>query len=105
MLIRTRHAGAFAAIEGHDDLAVPQLAAEITGGLDEGVPYDLAIEVSVVHGRPICTSLTATQVAGGPPVTRRGLNSLPVEKFVWYVAAQSAVTVTSGDGWRAYEPA
>jgi len=53
--------------------ALPAITARVD---DPNISYILDIAVSVVHGQPVCARLTAEQKDGGPPVTRRGLNSL-----------------------------
>ena len=50
---------------------------------DEDVsPYDLELEIRVLHGRPICALFQATQREGGPPITRKGLNGTRVEELL-----------------------
>jgi len=99
MHMRIRIGGTFTTLEGRD-VALPEMVAEIDG---PAIPYLLRLTIAVVHGKPICTSLTAERRPGGPPVTRRGLNSLPVDKLVRLAAADSAMTATTGDGWRSYD--
>jgi hypothetical protein len=55
------------------------------------LPYLVHLTVAVVHGQPVCTGLTAERRDGGPPVTRRGLNSLPVERIVREIVAQAVL--------------
>jgi hypothetical protein len=82
-------------------LAMPPIRAEID---DLALPFRLDIAVAVVHGKPVCTELTAERRPDGPPVTRRGLNAIPLERLVRLVAAQSTLSVTPGEGWISYEP-
>ena len=53
---------------------------------------------------PVCTELAAERRPDGPPVTRRGLNAIPLERLVRLVAAQAAMSATPGDGLITYEP-
>lgn len=99
MRIRTRIGGTFTALDGRD-IAIPEIEASIDG---PELPYRLHLVIAVVHGRPVCTSLTAERLPDGAPVTRRGLNSLPVDKLVRMAAAQSAATISRGDGWTSYD--
>jgi hypothetical protein len=98
-------------ISMHLGVAFTPLRAEgyalsaITARVDDpNIPYILDIAVSVVHGQPVCTQLTAEQKDGGPPVTRRGLNSLPVDQIVRAVAAQAAVRAEYRPGIVTFEP-
>ncbi len=92
--------GAFAPLQAEGYALLP-IAARVD---DPNIPYLLDIEVSVVHGQPVCTQLTAGQKDGGPPVTLRGLNALPVDQIVRAVAAQAAVRAEHGPGIVTYEP-
>jgi len=82
-------------------VAMPPIRAEID---DPMFPYQLELAVAVVHGKPVCTELTAERRPDGPPVTRRGLNAIPLDRLVRLVAAQSAVSATPGEGFISYEP-
>jgi hypothetical protein len=81
--------------------ALPPITAKVDG---PDIPYILGIAISVVHGQPVCTQLTAEQKDGGPPVTRRGLNSLPVDQIVRAVAAQGALHAEHRPGAITYSP-
>jgi hypothetical protein len=81
-------------------LALPQSAADVD---IPDMPYVLRLTVSVVHGKPVCTSLAAEMRPGGIPVTRRGLNALPIERLVREVAAHLAARVQDGPGYRTYD--
>jgi hypothetical protein len=48
--------------------------------------------------------LTAGQKDGGPPITRRGLNSRPVDQIVRAVAAQAALHAEHRPGAVTYRP-
>jgi hypothetical protein len=85
---------------GESGFAMPEAQAEFHG---PDLPYDLQMTVAVVHGQPVCTELTAARRDDGPPVTRRGLNALPLDRLVRWVAAQAAMKVTHGLGTVAYE--
>jgi len=62
---------------------------------DPRLGYDLELEIRVLYGRPICVSLEARQREGGPPITRSGLNSLPIDKIVRAASARHALRVRS----------
>jgi hypothetical protein len=62
---------------------------------DPRIAYDLELEIRILYGRPICVSLEAHQREGGPPVTRSGLNSLPVDKIVREASSRHALRVRS----------
>jgi hypothetical protein len=64
---------------------------------DPGLPYKLEVDIGILYGRPVCLALTATQRDGGSPVTRSGLNSLPVEQIVREAAARSSVMLRSSE--------
>jgi hypothetical protein len=49
---------------------------------DASLPYIVTVEVRVLSGKPVCKALEAVQRAGGQPVTRRGLNALPVDAIM-----------------------
>src|SRR5450759_679309 len=80
-------------------VALSPIKAEID---DPALPFRLDIAVAVVHGKPVCTELAAERRPDGPPVTRRGLNAIPLERLVRLVAAQAAMSVTPGDGLITY---
>lgn len=46
------------------------------------IPYDMTIEVVVVHGEPICRSVEVRQCAGGPQVGRAALGTVPIDRIV-----------------------
>lgn len=92
--------GDFAALD-IPGAALPTLKAEID---DPELPYVLQMTVRVVHGKPFCQSMTASRREGGKPVTRRGLNSLPIEFLVREVAAAAVLKMETGPGYVAYEP-
>jgi hypothetical protein len=69
------------------------------------LPYLVRLTVSVVHGQPVCTGLTAERRDGGPPVTRRGLNSLPVDRIVREIVAQVVLKTETRPGAISYRPA
>lgn len=73
---------ATARLSGGSGPLMPQHIAVVVVDEPEISPYDVKMEVGVLHGRPICTSFTAVQRDGGPPVTRKGLNSTQVEKLI-----------------------
>jgi hypothetical protein len=94
--------GEFAALE-EPGFALPQ---KIDAEFDNAsLPYLLHLTVAVVHGHPVCTGLTAERRDGGPPVTRRGLNSLPVERIVREVVAQTVLKTEARPGAISYRPA
>ena len=97
--MKIRIGGAFTALDVAG-LALPQAEADID---DPALPYLLHIAVTVVHGKPICASLTAEQRAGGVPVTRRGLNALPVDRLTREIAAHVAMRATVGPGTITYD--
>jgi hypothetical protein len=86
---------------GSGAYALGDVQCEVEG--DE-VAYRLEMTVQVIHGKPVCTSLVAHQRPGGMPVTRRGLNSLPIEQLVRQIATMMAIQVTHGDGVVKYNP-
>lgn len=49
---------------------------------DPSVPYAVTVEMDVVGGKPICRRLTAERKPEGIPVTRRGLNAIPLAEIV-----------------------
>jgi hypothetical protein len=81
-------------------MALSTLEAEVD---DPGLPYVLQMTVRVVHGKPVCQSLAASRREGGRPVTRRGLNLLPVENLVREIAAAAAMKVETGPGYVTYD--
>jgi hypothetical protein len=68
-----------APLAGRPDLVVPHLESEFD---DPELAYHVRMTIAVVHGKSVCTSITVTRRAGGAPVTRQGLNSLPVNQLV-----------------------
>lgn len=97
--MRVSMGGPMTALRGMPDVVVPQLGIKVD---DEGVAYDLEMTVAMVHGAPVCTALTATQRPGGPPVTRQGLNSLPLNRIVREAVAMGAWRkVAEGPGFTA----
>lgn len=92
--------GDFAALRA-PGMALSTLEAEVD---DPALPYVLQITVRVVHGKPVCQSLAASRREGGRPVTRRGLNSLPVEHLVREIAVSAALKMETGPGYVAYDP-
>jgi hypothetical protein len=83
-----------------------RLPQKIEAELDNAsLPYLVRLTVAVVHGQPVCTGLSAERRDGGPPVTRRGLNSLPVDRIVREVVAQSVLKTESSPGTIRYQPA
>jgi hypothetical protein len=97
--VRIRVGGDFAELS-MAGVALPSLEAEVD---DQALPYLLRIKVEVVHGKPVCTALEATRRPGGMPVTRRGLNSLPVERLVRIIAAQASWQKSAGPGHVTYD--
>jgi hypothetical protein len=92
--------GAFAQLQNEGYALSP-----VTARVDHpDLAYALGIAVSVVHGQPVCTQLTVVQKDGGPPVTRRGLNSIPVDQIVRAVAAYAAVRTEHRPGVVVYRP-
>jgi hypothetical protein len=96
---KVRVGGDFAALDIPGKV-LPTLEAEID---DPELPYVLQVTVRVVHGKPFCQSLAASTREGGRPVTRRGLNSLPVEHLVREIAAAAAWKMETGPGYVAYD--
>jgi hypothetical protein len=97
---KVRVGGDFAALD-IPVTALPALEAEID---DPELPYVLKMTVRVVHGKPFCQSLAASRREGGKPVTRRGLNSLPIVHLVREIAAAAVLKTETGPGYVAYEP-
>jgi hypothetical protein len=97
---KVRVGGDFAALH-LPGKALPTLEAEVD---DPGLPYVLQVTVRVVHGKPVCQNLAASRREGGRPVTRRGLNSLPVEQLVSEIAAAAVFNMETGPGYVAYDP-
>jgi hypothetical protein len=85
---------------GESGFAMPEVQAKFDGS---ELPYRLQMTVAVVHGQPICTELTAERLPDGPPVTRRGLNALPLDLLVRWVAAQAAWKITRKPGVVSYD--
>jgi hypothetical protein len=101
MDMRVSIGGELTALPGLPDLAVPQLTAEVN---DPEISYDLVMQIAMVHGKPVCTSLTAGRREGGPPVTRQGLNSLPVNRLVRQaVSVGMTRKAGEGPGFRAWD--
>jgi hypothetical protein len=71
---------------------------------DPDLPYRVHLTVAAVHGKPVCTGLTAERREAGQPVTRRGLNALPVEQIVHAVVAEVAMKAEDSPGRRIYTP-
>lgn len=92
--MKVRIGGELAAVPGLPDLAVPQLGVVAD---DPGIPFDVEMAIAVVYGKPVCTSLTAAQRPGGPPVTRQGLNSLPVNRLIRQAVA-TGILRKAGEG-------
>jgi hypothetical protein len=99
--IQVRPGGVLTPLPGRPDIAVPELNAEVD---DPSIPYTLQLTVAVVHGKPVCTSLTANRRPDGAPVTRRGLNAIPVERLVRFAASSVAARVVGrGPGFISYD--
>jgi hypothetical protein len=98
--MRVRVGGEITPLAGAPDVAVPELEVEVD---DPSLLYVIRMTVAVVHGKPICMSLAAERRPDGPPVTRRGLNAIPVDRLVRAAAARSAMKVVNqGPGFVAY---
>jgi hypothetical protein len=97
--VKTQIGGDFAPL-GAGGLALPTTKTEIDA---PDLPYVLRLTVAVVHGKPVCIGLAAEMRRDGMPVTRRGLNSLPVDRLVRTIAANSAVATGSGPGYVTYD--
>ena len=101
MNMRVSIGGEMTPLAGAPDVAVPELGVEVD---EPAIPYVLRLTVAVVHGKPVCTSLAAERRPGGPPVTRRGLNALPVDRLVRAAAMEAAAKVASrGPGVVSYD--
>lgn len=97
--MRIRVGGDFATL-GIPGVALPPLEAEVD---DSALSYLLHIMVEVVHGKPVCVGLEAFRRPGGMPITRRGLNSLPIERLVREIAAQAPWRKAAGPGYVTYD--
>ena len=101
MRMRVRIGGEITPLAGAPDVAVPELEVDVDS---PSIPYVVRLTVAVVHGKPICTSLAAERRPDGPPVTRRGLNAIPVDRLVRAAAAQVAAKVANrGPGFVSYD--
>jgi hypothetical protein len=82
------------------------LATRLQAEVDlESLPYVLTLDIGVLHGRPICLSLRADRRAGGSPVTRSGLATIPVERLVLRAAVEAGgLRAESQDGVIVVEP-
>ena len=66
------------------------IKVDVTDG-EEGVQYDLQLEIDVVHGHPVCTVCTIQQRDGGPPVMRSGLAALPLDRLIRRAVKEAAI--------------
>jgi hypothetical protein len=60
---------------------------------DATLPYIVTVHLGVAAGKPICRKLTAEQRSGGAPVTRRGLNAIPIGRIIEEVAQRWAIQI------------